>query len=386
MNRLSPRTVVSCLNPVRVMILLVAFTPLPVRALDLALDGQVGFDSNPLELADSFDPDLEIFLSADAFIRHRFDNGFFIKGRILDTRYPGESDADWNWARLTPGYRSAFDLDDAKIRYELWLDYTIFDLVYIDNDTGEPGVFNGVSIADRFDSSYLDASARFEHRTEADTRFELGLQFRDKDYENFDVAGLSDLDYRHQSIFFGAELRPAENYRFSARYTLTDRDYVDRRADDSNGDDIPGTDLEYDFDTLELNYRYQPDDEFRFELSYSIENREDNASGFWDAESDDLSAEFRFAVADNQSLELRFRWREKDYDQDFDSSLVAAEEESRDRDSRSIRLRFSERRLQREADELSYYAEAEFENVESDDRNDEYDRLVLGAGILWKYR
>ncbi len=386
MKNLFPRIHARHLNPVRFLILSLVLAAFPARALDLVLDGQAGFDSNPLELADAFDPDLEFYLSADAFARHRFDNGIYIKGRLLDTRYPGASDADWSWIRFTPGYRSSFDLDENEIRYDLSLDYTVFDLVYIDKDTGEPGVFNGVSIADRFDSSYIDANARFEYRSEADTRFELGVQFRDKDYENIEAVGLSDLDYRHDQLYFGAELRPDDKNRVSARYILTDREYVDRRADDLNGDDIPGTDLEFEFDTLELSYRYRPDDLFRFKISYSVENREDNASGFWDAETDDLKAEFRFTVADNQTLELRIRWREKDYDQDFDSSLVSTEEESRDADRRSIRLRFTERRERQDGNNLSYYLEVESEKVDSDDPNDEYDRLVLGAGIRWHYR
>lgn len=386
MNILYPHTHVSRLSPARVLILSLVLVAFPARALELFLSGQVGFDSNPLKLADSFSPDDEIYLSADAYIKHRFENGFFVKAHMLERRYPWSGDADWNWARFTPGYRSTFELDDKKIRYELWFDYTTFDLVYIDKDTGQPGVFNGASIADRFDSSYVDTNARFEHRTEADTRLEFGVQFRNKDYKNIEVNGLSDLDYRHDQIYFGAELRPDDKYRYSARYILTDREYLDRRADDLEGNDIPGTDLEFKFKTLELSYRYQPNEQFRLIISYSVENQEDNASGFWDAETDDLKAEFRFAVKENQTLDFRIRLREKAYEQNFDTSQISAEEESRDTDNRSIRLRFTERQIQRKTDELSYYLELESENVDSNDPNDEYDRLMLGAGILWQYR
>lgn len=352
-----------------------------LAAAELSVSGHGGVDSNPHRLSSELDPDAEAFSLVDVNVSNRFDSGVSIKAQSEHAFYPGDDRADWSKSRVDLGFRD--DFNDRKVRYEVSGDWTNRDQNYVSRTTGEDAVSGGESIVDRYDYQQLNLNAGVSYTTEQDIRYRIRYQRRDKDYEDFSIPGLSDLDYQHDRYRFDIEYRFADAHRVSAEIGETRREYKDRRVQDSNGDDIPNTDLEYDYSQYGLGYTYRPDSKLEFRLKASFSERSDNGVGFNDSTYDSIYLSWRKTLGNADEIRLSLLFSEFAYDDRSFSVDADGEEESFDNDGYTLKLGYQSR-LQRN-DGLSILYGAEAQNFDSSDSRYVYDRVILTIGLKYDF-
>lgn len=366
-------------RPLRGLYLLLVVTlvsPSSTLALDLSLSAEGGLETNPNQLASRHNPDSDLFTQLRLRLDHDFESGAFVGLRAESILFLDEEDADQDRDRISGGYRSTFTTDAREFDYELALVRTTRDKTYVSHSTGEVALDNGQSIPDRYDYEQSNFNASISWRTANKTRLRVRFQHRQKDYD--ETTGLSNLDYEHNRIRFDAEFRLTDRSRLRAGFGLAERDYDDRRIDDENGNDIPGTDLEYDYTNYWVETYFRPDQARRFSLTLSTQDRADNGVGYKDTQYDTISFGYRHKLEDGSHWLAS--WRYSDLVYDNRAAADPLDEEGFDSTGHRLRLRH-ERPVFGKEKKVTRLLSIEYEDFDSSDPDYRYDDLILSAGL-----
>jgi hypothetical protein len=370
--------------PARTLLaVLVAFAVNGALAADLSVEGQTGLDTNPHRLSSELDPDAELFGLVDIRFSNHFDNGVSIDGRSKHALYPDDDRADWSRTELDLGYRGKFELSDKKFGYRISTDWLDRDKNYVSRTTGEDATFGGESIVDRYDYEQLNLNAEISYRTEDSHRLRARYQRRDKDYQDFSIPGLSNFDYDHDRLRLDLRLRLADEHSLSLEYGDTTREYDDRRAEDLNGNEIPGSDLEYDYTEYALSYLYRPDKDFYFTLEVSFSDRSDNGVGYNDSTYDSLYLSWRKKINETDEIRGSVTYSVFEYDNRSFSDTALLEEDAFDNDGYLLKLDYK-RKLRQNGDEnLALVYELQIDDYDSSDDRYRYDRFIIAVGLRY---
>lgn len=354
-----------------------------VFAADLSVEGQGGLDTNPHRLSSGLDPDAELFGLVDIRFSNLFDNGVSIEGRSKHALYPDDDRADWSRTEFDLGYRDNFKIDDNKFAYRLSTDWVDRNKNYVSRTTGEDATFGGESIVDRYDYEQLNLNAEISYQTEARHRLRARYQRRDKDYEDYSIPGLSNFDYDHDRFRFDIRFRLADEHSLSLEYGDTTREYDDRRIEDLNGNEIPGTDLEYDYSQYSLGYLYRPNKDFYFNLEFSFSDRSDNGVGYNDSTYDSVYLSWRRKINETDEIRASITYSDFAYDNRSFSDTAQLEEDAFDNDGYLLKLDYK-RRLQQNGDEnLTLVYELQLDDYDSSDERYRYDRIIISMGLRY---
>lgn len=351
-------------------------SPTPTWALDLSLSAEGGLETNPNQLASRHNPDPDLFTHARLRLDHDFESGAFVGLRTEAILFLDEEDADQDRDRFSGGYRSTFAINARELDYELALVRTTRDKTYVSRSTGEIAVDGGQPIPDRYDYEQTNFNASIAWRTANKTHLRVRFQHRQKDYD--DTPGLSNLDYEHNRIRFDAEFRLSDRSRLRAGFGLTERVFDDRRIDDENGNDIPGTDLEYDYTNYWVETYFRPDQARRISLRLSTQDRADSGVGYKDTQYDTISVGYRYKLEDGSRWLAS--WHYSDLVYDNRAAADPLDEEGFDSTGHRLRLRH-ERPVFGEEKKVTRLLSIEYEDFDSSDPDYRYDDLILSAGL-----
>ncbi len=354
-------------------------------AVEFFVSGHGGLDTNPHKLSSSLDPELELFSAVDVMLSNRFENNLWFDARSIHAFYLDDDRGDWSKTEIDSGYESEFELNKRKFKYELSADWTDKDKNYVSRTTGEDATSGVESIVDRYDYDMTNLNAEISFRTEQKTRYRLSYQQRDKDYEDFSIPGLSDFDYSHDRFKFDVQVRLQDQHRVRAEIGTTNRVYDDRRVENLNGDEIPGTDLEYDTSDYALGYIYLPDKNFLFVLELSFSDRSDNGSGYRDQTYDRLYLSMRKQLNENESIRVSLNYSELAYDnRSFSVSEADEEEDAFDSDGYQLKLDYRKKLLLNGEENLTVIFALDVSDFDSSDSRYRYDRAIVSVGIMYE--
>jgi len=352
---------------------------------ELRGDGALGYDSNPFRLSDDLSPDEGGYLDFKLRAKQDFNNGFLLRAGIKSRHYESSlSDADQYLLNIGAQYKHETLINDKKAQLLIDGGYSVKDKTYVSRFTGEVGTFGGQDISDRYDYDSWDAKGKFSIMLNEHVGTGLALKYRSRDYEDFDIDGLSNLDYDQLFVSNDWTYKQSQKSKFALSLYLGKREYDDKREKDLNGNEIPASDLTYDYYGAEISQRYKvsPDLRVKWELKY--QDRQDSGSGYYDMDEFVADIDLRYRVSNNWNLVTSALY----IDRNYPVRITIADEndiQSPDKQGYALKLR-AERELPSLSDyNANAYLGVIYEDYDSDEPAYIYDRYQIMAGLKARF-
>jgi hypothetical protein len=352
---------------------------LNATAVDLTVEIAPGYDDNPFRLADNLDPDGGWFLDTSAKLEHKADK-IRLRGMIDNRAYEGSvDDADAFTAKLDGRYRTKYELAGKEATSHIKVGYTHKDKTYVARSTGLIGTDSGNNISDRYDYDSWEVEAKTAvNLTEA---LEVGLQleYKNKDYEDYNIAGLSNLDYELIGLTNDWKYKIDKQSQFELDLNIANRDYDDKREKDLLGNKIAGTDLEYDYRSIAATYERDITKNLEASLQYAYEERRGSGSGYYDIDYSRASAKLRYKADDSLKITGGITYKDREYLNR--SSFDEEDEASPSTEGYTVSLGMEKSLALANDFPTSLIARVKYDDYDSPDSVYEYDRTQVYAGI-----
>jgi len=369
------------------VILLISALPLATIASDnndLNATILYGLDTNPHQLSSGLSPVQQHFAAAEVKLRSSFNRMFYFSAKANKSLYFDDARADRFKAYGSLAFKHKFKIFKKRFKYQFSANYAKTDRTYVSKTTGLVATFGGQSIADRYDSEQKNYLAELSYRPYRTFKWDLSYQNRDKTYAEFNIAGLSNLDYTHKRYLFGMEYKASDLGRFFFNGSFIQREYVDRRAKDLDGNSLAGTDLMYDYAAVDLGYIYRPDKKTRWKYTYYYATRTDNNSGYYDAVNGYLSITGKYQLGDYHFINGRLKYSKFSLENQLDpgdDSLL--DEDAKERQGGSALIGYEWVLATLFKTNLALYIELEHTVFANTNPLYTYERSKASAGIRW---
>jgi len=342
-----------------------------------------GYDTNPHQLSDIHSPLEQQFAQADFKYSERFFKRIYFRAKASKTKYFDDARADEFNGYASLALKSKFKIGKQKFRYKIAANYRSKDKTYVSKTTGLVATFGGQSIADRYDSTQLNYSAELTYKAHELLNFELLYQARNKEYQAFDIPGLSNLDYDHGRYRLGMVYKASDLGKFFMYGTFKRRNYVDRRGKDLNGADIPDTNLKYDYLSLDMGYIYRPNNKIRWRYTYNYEERRDSVSGYFNSTSGFISISASHQIGDYQFFTGKLKYSKNSLINQTQQSINPLDDENKDKQGGTVGIGYELVLATLFDTNFAFYIDLEYRNFKSSAPLFTYDRGVASAGIRW---
>ncbi len=346
-----------------------------------------GVDTNPHQLSSALTPTEQNFAAGEFKLRTNFFKTIYISTKANKSVYFDDARADEFNGSASIALKSDFKIFKRKFKYKIAANYRSKDQTYVSKNTGLVATFGGQSIADRYDSEQTNYLAELSYKPYRYLKFDLAYKQRDKSYEEFEIAGLSNLDYAHQEYFLGMEYKASEVGKFYLNAAFRQREYLDKRTKDLDGLDI-GVDildsnLIYDYHTVNIGYIYRPSKDIRWKYAYNYQDRSDNGSGYFDANSGYLSIAGKYRLGDYHFFKSRIKYSRFSFINQLDQTEDPLEEDAKEKDGISLMIGYEWIVATLFDSNFAVYIELEHSNFDNTNLVFAYERSMASAGIRW---
>ncbi len=353
-----------------------------------------GHDSNPSTLADKFNPEASTFVRIRATVSQKITSNIKTKISVNSRQYSSDGkNADTNRSKLSLKYK---DTIGKKIKSTLTLTANIgtFDKTYVSHTTGNIGTFSGQDISDRYDYQWWSTSASLSKKITRRLTANFGSEILARDYEDYDIAELSNFDYRQLTFSTRWRYRFSKSHRSILNLSLTKREFDDRREASITGEKIENTDLRYTRQKLSLFHRYKISSRLTLEGELSYLSQRDSGEGFYNYTRKASKFSIQYRVLPLSNLQTQISYNNDGYKRaETLSEGVSTEERFTDRKGLKLGLRFESKlpfkALLGKRSKNAYpttFIQWEKKDVETNsDANYTYDRQQIQAGILFHF-
>ncbi|MCG8016383.1 MAG: hypothetical protein JAY97_09230 [Candidatus Thiodiazotropha sp. 'RUGA'] len=350
-------------------------------AIALKADAAIGYDNNPFRLNDSFSSQDGKYLYLKLKANQKFGNGFNIKASSRSRNYnSSKSDANQILFGLGAMYKQNMEIHNKKSTVQVEAGFKLKDKTYVSRFSGDVGEYGGNDISDRYDYNSFSLNASFDLRITKKLITEIGLKHRNRDYEDFNITGLSNLDYSQYYLTNDWTYKQNKKNRYDFKLYLGTRNYDDKREKNLNGNEIAGSDLEYDYFGVSIGHRYKVDKNISISWELKYQDRKDSGSGYYDMDEiiADIGIKYRFIK------NWRFIGSLLYIDRNYPVRISISDEndiQSPDKQGYAIKFRF-----ERDLPEISKYDTRAYigmiyEDYDSDEPAYVYDRMQVMTGI-----
>jgi len=308
---------------------------------DFHFDAGYGRDSNPLALPDRDLNEQPRTIIEQEFIYGKFNfaadykKTLFVKAHAEKARYVDGRRPDWFNMEGELRLEHYFNLFDTRWDYYFSVENQVNDETFIDRARGQVARFNNRFIADRFDSTQTNFTGGLSYPVGSSILLHFDLQQGEQDYEDFiinditvvdpddpddlgTVVAFSGLDNEHVKLNLGLDLYTTDNSYYFGSLTLTNRDYLDRRANDIDGIQIADSNLSFTYIDARVGYVLEIDDDTLWRATFGYGRREDNEAGYWNSYSTFLSFYTEQVFATYHILSVDFSLYKYEYDPAFE--------------------------------------------------------------------
>ena len=342
-----------------------------------------GLDTNPHHLSNELTPVDQEYAEGDFKFRAKFFDALHVAAKANKTIYFDDARADEFNASASIALRSKFKLFKKRFRYKLGANYRAKDKTYVSKVTGLVATFGGQSIADRYDSTQNNYVAALSFKPYRSLKVEFEYEGRDKAYEEFEIPGLSNLDYAHQEYLFGIEYKASRVGKFFLNGAYRQREFVDKRTKDLEGDDIADTDLIYDYFTTNIGYIYKPDKKTRWKYAYNYESRRDNGSGYYDGTGGYISMSASYELGDYHFIKGRLKYSKFSFENQLDEGDTPLDEDAKEKQGGSIMVGYEWVMATLFDNNLALYVELEHSTFSNTNLIYSYEQSKASAGFRW---
>lgn len=348
-------------------------------AVDLTAEIAPGYDDNPFRLADSLDPDSGLFLNTKVKLEHKTDK-IRLRGRFDNRAYEGAvDDADTFTAKLDGRYKTKYELAGKEAVSQVKVKYTHQDKTYVARSTGLIATDSGNNISDRYDYDSWAVDAKTTVSLTKVLKAGLQLEYKNKDYEDYNIAGLSDLDYDQIGLTNDWEYKIDRQSQFLLALNVAKRDFDNKREKDLLGNKIAGTDLEYDYWSIAATYDRDITKKLEASLQYVYEERRGSGDGYYDIDYSRASAKLRYKADDSLKITGGITYQDREYlnNAAFDEN----DDASPSTESYTIDLAMEKRIAFASGFPTSVIAGIRYDDYDSIDPVYEYERTQVYAGL-----
>jgi len=342
-----------------------------------------GLDTNPHRLSSSLAPVEQNFAAGEFKLRTDLYKTLYFNAKANKSVYFDDARGDQFTASANIALKSDFKIFKRKFKYKFAANYRTRDKTYVSKTTGLVATFGGQSIADRYDSDQINYLGELSYKPHKFLELDFSYQSREKTYQEFDIARLSNLDYSQQHALLGMNYKASNVGRFYLNTAYKQREYLDRRAKDLDGADILDTDLIYDYITLNIGYIYRPSKDIRWKYSYNYEDRTDNSTGYWNATSGYLSIAGKYRLGDYHFLKSRMKYSRFSYLNRLDPGEDPLDEEAKEKQGVSLMFGYEWIVATLFESNFAVYAELEYANFDNTNVIYTYERSKASLGIRW---
>lgn len=367
-------------NPLNKIVLLIA-AGISTNTSAFGLDLQVapGYDENPYQLADDFSPNGGWFVDTELKAKHYFDD-FRLRGKVKHRAYEGNlDDADKTEIKLDGRYKKEYKIADKKAFSHLIVKYADKNQTYVKRSTGEVATKSGKSMGNRFDYDAWGGEIKTAVYFTDALKVGLELNYLNKDYEDINISGVSDLDNEEITISNDWNYAISEKTKVELVLSYKERDYDDKREKTLSGSKIAGSNLKYDYVTGSLALKQKLSSKLSTELKMKYEEKRDSGPGYYDTDEFKLSAEADYLFSETLNFTTNITYTDKDYE----NKSVTYEDDGVHpaKDGYTVSA-YLEKDLKQVAKmPMSLFTGIQYEDYDSVDDDFEYDRFQIFAGV-----
>lgn len=355
----------------------------PLQAVEFRSIARVGLDSNPLELSDGLSPTEEEFGIAGFYSKSSAFDWLHWDVNVEKSFYFNDSRVDHFQSYAELKAADDFTIYEVPFAYELGGFTGHNDETYVSRETGRVAIFDGNSIADRFDTKEDGYLAGFHYLLREDTDIYIRYRSTDRVYEEFALVNLDNLDATETTSTFGVDFNPSDLGDFYFRFDAHERVYDDRRDRDLDGMLVPGTDLILNRYETHLGYVYKPNKRDRWEYRFTYENRTSNGTHFYESQRGTLSIRGEKWIFDYHLLALQLDYTSFFYDESYDQSFLFYEKDDIDQTKISLGLEYTWVLATMFDTNLAFYANIYASVSDSPNAFFVHQRNQVSAGIRW---
>lgn len=368
------------------IVLSVLITSLPLtHANAIELDGELltGFDNNPFKLSDTLDHHDGWFIESQLRAKQQLGD-FRLRGSLENRFHEGSiDDADTSKIKVDGRYRKKHTLFDKKATSHILLSYQDFNKTYVARSTGKIGTFSLQTIEDRYDYGTFGAEARTSLTLNKQIRTGLRLNFLHKNYQDFDLPGLSNLDYDQYRIRNDWNYRPSTSSRYTFVISGTQRRYDDKRQKTLAGLSIDGTDLEYDYFSVSLAHTYRYSSKLNSNLKFEYRERSDNGTGFYDTDLRKATARVNYITDEELSFGFSLMYQNLHYVHSV--AIVESDDDNPGKEGYTMKFDVEKNLDTFQNMPVTVFSGIRFDDFNSNDPAYEYDRAQIFAGLQIKF-
>lgn len=350
-------------------------------AFEVRLQPEMGYDTNPLSLADRFNVTSSLYFDANARLRYDFDK-YRIEGRVYQTHYFSEENANTNSYYVSGRYRTTHKMFDLKTRSQVIFRYRNSDKTFVSKNTGEVATFAGESIADRYDRTEIEVygNSKIYLNKRVDTRIRYSLLTRD--YKDFAIVGLSNFDYTLWEVSNEWVYAPNKAQEFFLELGLGLRDYDNKAQRELTGATIENTNLRYNSNNITAQYSHALSNNIEIELAHTISEQRDNGSGYYDFNNNETSVAVSYINTHKQRYNVKIKQLDKQFLNSPEFDLNNDGEPSK----KGYMLELAQQRdIALASDSAKLTTGISYDNIDSNQANYNYNRLKLFASFVKEY-
>ncbi len=355
------------------------------QGVELTGNAAVGSDSNPYKLRDSMDKSSGAYVAVGLTASQRVNEQLTVEVGLKNRSYENNfDDADETRASVELAYRDKFKLFGKRSRYRLKAEYDYKDDSFVSRATGRIATAAGESLADRFDSAKWGVSGKISTRLNRSVSSGLELAYRQKNYEDFNVIGLSDLDYAEFSLVNDWAYRWNRKNKSFVDIGVGQRHYDNREERDSAGVAVAGADLKYDYVEFALGHKVKLKRNTKLGFKVSYDRRDDSGSGFYDKDAIKFDVKLGHHLRNGARLDLEVSYLEKEYSATIDPVLSETEEEGEplnDKHGYTVKMGIEQDLTITAGVKSILFARATYADISSDSPIFTYDRGQVEIGI-----
>lgn len=350
-------------------------------AYAIEIKGEIspGYDSNPYRVADDLDDDEAWFIDTNIFANQKFGK-LKLSGELENRAYEGSfNNADVLTGELKGTYKNKHLILDKKITSKLGIETGFRDKTYVNRTTGNIGTSGGKEIEDRYDYDYwkLFGSSSFQINKKLSTA--LALTYKNKSYDDQNIASLSVLDYDQADIVNKWIFRNKKGSQYLFSLGVGERDFDNKRQKTKAGTSVPSTDLKYFYHNVGLSHLCDITPALSIDVGAEYEERTDNGLGYYDTEKIIYSADAFYTLNDNIKLFVKTSYQ--DYEYTHSSKIDEEDDEEAGKQGYTIKMG-----AEKDLNALTGlpalgFVGIRFDDFDSNDPLYEYDRYQAFMGI-----
>ena len=362
-----------------------------IKQYQVSLTSTLGLDSNPYRFSNQFKTQSEKtqFLEHRLTAKYLFSPYWRTQVSLTDTHYQQSQ----NWGDQKKWSTSLFfkKVQKRKKKYQgrnqriFNLKYEQFDKTYVSRLSGGLSSYAGTQLNKRY--NYQQFTTQYEQHINLSkkSQWQYELAYKNKDYENYANAGISDLDYQALNIENRFQRFISKRQHQQWRLNLAHRQYANKLQKDIKGDDIKDTNLTYLDATLGYEHSWQSSRKHTASVSTEYMKRDDNSSGYYNSHESSITLGSKYRLAGKSYISSQYQYTNFAYERPSVQTSDTTTQEYGSHQKHRIKLKGRvnlNQYLPLDANLLLAY---QYEQVNADKSQYQYSRHIVETGLRFKF-